>query len=122
MSIEISMADVGRHVFTLPGLFEDGLEAWLKNPTYEIDTEAVILLDEKTNRLGYVYIRNVRQGDDKYMRETTMWFLGEVSIYATQEDAIRAAIQDERYLAENFVRACEMFAKKLDAANRVRAV
>jgi len=113
----IRREDVGRHVFTFPELYCDGASSWLESPDCDVDTEVVIVLDELTEHLGYVHIRDRRGGDCKNTRSATMWLIREnrhQTFYATQEDAIRAALSSERRYARNILAACDKFEEIVD--------
>ena len=110
--LKIGPSDVGRHVFTVPDIDPD--DDWLNE--FEIDTEAVIVSEEPSGRLGYVYIRSARanSGVNFAMSATMVIVLEGERLYATQAAAIRAAVESERSYAKRILDACELVESSLD--------
>ena len=90
--LKIGPSDVGRHVFTVPDIDPD--DDWLNE--FEIDTEAVIVSEEPSGRLGYVYIRSARanSGVNFAMSATMVIVLRHTSGCHSCSGGIRAKLRE----------------------------
>ena len=114
-ALTITHRDIGRHLFTIPDLdsIRDGLS---------IDTEVVILFDEGTKAIGYLHIRGRLQakGEDgvkfgNFSRATVILIDDDCreEFFETQEESIRAALAYERAYADEILRKCKEFERRL---------
>lgn len=106
--LAIHEISVGMLVFTGADLFTKGAQEWLKSPVFEIDTSAIVLKDAETGQLGYVYLTDHLESDAVNAKKARFWNITDKTVlYATQQDAIVAAIAHERAWAEGLLAACQ---------------